>query len=102
MLAHAGEAGLKIVYCEVQVVRIGRGVPGVAVGARIEASEDGSATIEVMPPGRDPHSWLLQDSRIIRGCIIDTGDGDDHAEQSGRCHMGTSVRRLGPFYKQAL
>src|ERR1700719_4593222 len=59
LFAHAGVVGLKIVYCEVQVVRIGRGVPGVTVGARIKARKDGSTTIKVMPPGRDPHCRLL-------------------------------------------
>src|ERR1700736_4746531 len=87
LFAHAGVVGLKIVYCEVQVVRIGRGVPGVTVGARIKAREDGSTTIKVMPPGGDPHSRLVYDSRIIRGCLLDAGDGNDYAEQFGRRHM---------------
>jgi hypothetical protein len=30
---------------------------------------------------------LLQDSRIIRGRIIDAGDGDDYPEQPGRRHI---------------
>jgi hypothetical protein len=41
------------------MVRIRLGVPGVAVRAWIETREDGSSTIEVMPSGRDPLSWLL-------------------------------------------
>jgi len=41
-----GRGRPQIVYCEVHVVRIGRGVPGITIGARIKAREDGSATIE--------------------------------------------------------
>lgn len=59
LFAHAALAGLEIVHCEIHMVRIRLGVPGVAVRAWIETREDGSSTIEVMPSGRDPLSWLL-------------------------------------------
>jgi hypothetical protein len=87
LFADADVVALKIVYSEVQMIRIGLGVPGIAVGAWIKARQNGSATIEVMPPGRDSHSWLLQYSRIIHCCIINAGDGNDYAEQAGRRHM---------------
>jgi hypothetical protein len=87
LFAHADLIGLKIVNCEVDMVRIGLCVPGVAVRAWIKTREDGSATIEVMPSGRDPHSRLLQDSRVEHCCLIDAGYWNDHAEQSGRRHI---------------
>jgi hypothetical protein len=58
LLAYPDLARLKIVYREVNMVWIGRRVPGVAVGTGIETREDGSTAIEIVPPGRDPHSRL--------------------------------------------
>ena len=86
LLAHAGLVGLKIGDGEVQVVRIGRRVPGVAVGARIEARQDGSATIKVMTTGGDAHPWLIENCGVVGCGLMDAGDRNDDAEQTGRLH----------------
>lgn len=92
LLADAGLVCLKIDDGEVQVVRIGCGVPGVAVGPRIEARQDGSAAIKVMASGRDAHPWLFENGRVVRGGGVDAGDRNDYAKQTGRRHARSVSR----------
>jgi hypothetical protein len=87
LFSNPGIAGLEIVHREVHMVRIRLSVPSVAIGTWIKTREDGSATIEVMPSRRDPHSGFFQDSRIEHCCLIDAGYWNDHAEQAGRRHI---------------
>jgi hypothetical protein len=67
--AHALVTCIEIVYREVHMVRIRLGVPGVAISPRIDARKNGAATPEVMSPGRDSLSGLLQDGRV-EGCGV--------------------------------
>jgi hypothetical protein len=70
--AHAPIALFEIVHREVNMVWIRPRVPGVAISPRIEAREDGTATPEVMAPGRDSNAWLPQDSRVKDCGVLDT------------------------------
>jgi hypothetical protein len=76
----APEVSLDVVHCEVDVVRIRLGVPGVAVGSRIEACEDDAAAPEVMPAGRDPHPRLFQHGGVINCGFFNTRHRKNHAE----------------------
>jgi hypothetical protein len=71
---------LEIVHCEVHVVRIWFGVPGITVSPRIEARKDDAAAPEIMPPGRDPASWVVKDSRIKDSSVLDAGYRNDNAK----------------------
>lgn len=62
---------IEIVYREVHMVRIRRGVPRVAVSPWIKACEDDAATPKVMPSRRDPSSGLLEDSRVKDCGVLD-------------------------------
>jgi hypothetical protein len=85
--AHALIVLIEIVHREVDMVWIRSRVPRIAVGPRIEACQDGTATAEVMAPGRDSNSWLPQ-HRSVKDCgVLDTRDGEDHAEQADGCHI---------------
>ncbi len=68
---HAPVVCIEIVYCEVHMVRIRPGVPSIAVSPWIKACQDDAAAPEVMPSGRDPSSWLLEDSRVKDCGVLD-------------------------------
>lgn len=67
--SHAAVVRVEIVYREVHMVRIRPGVPSIAVSSWVKAGENDAAALEVMPPGRDPDSWLLLESRV-RDCGV--------------------------------
>ena len=71
---------LEIVHCEVHVVRIWFGVPGITVSPRIEASKDDAAATEIMPSRRDSAPWLVKNSRVKYSSVLDAGYRNDNAK----------------------
>ena len=74
------EVLLKIINGEVNMVRIWLRIPRVAVGTRIEASENALAATEVMPPRGDAAAWLIQHRSVVGGPLINAGNRHNHAE----------------------
>ena len=87
MILYTPEVLLNIINCKVDMVRIRLRIPGVAVGTRIEAGENALTATEVMPPWGDAAARFVEHRRVVRGCLIDAGNGHNHAEYSSRGHV---------------
>jgi hypothetical protein len=77
---YSPEVLLEILHCKIQMIRIWRRIPCIAVSSRIKASKDDAAATEVMPSRRDPASRLVEQGRVKDGSFLNTGDGDNHAK----------------------
>src|SRR5208282_3364264 len=89
--ANASEVLFEIVHCEIQVVRIWLGVPRITVSPRIEARKYNAPAAEIMPPRRDPPSWLIKDSSVEDGSVLDAGYWNNNAIYVSRRHISSAV-----------
>ena len=81
-LARALERGLEVIHREVHVIRIGLGVPRVAIGARVEAGEDGAAAAEVVAAVGYRRARGLEQRGVELFCADDIAHRQDDAEES--------------------
>jgi hypothetical protein len=101
LIPYTPEVLLKVINGKVNMVRIWLRIPRVAVGTRIEASENALAATEVMPPRGDAAARFTEHRRVIGSPIINAGNRYNHAEQSSRGHV-QRVTGFGSRHKKAL
>lgn len=77
---------LEVFDRKVDVVEVWVRLAKVTVSLRAVERQRHIATSELVPPGRDPHTGLLQEGRVELRRRLDIVHGHDHAIQSERRH----------------
>jgi hypothetical protein len=87
------EHGFQIVHGKIimNAFAIRSRVERIAVGARIEAGQDGAATMKVVPSGGDAKARLIEQLPVERGRSVDVRHRKDHAIETG-AHSKKGVR----------